>query len=141
MVNKVTLVGNVGKDPEVRYIDNDTAVASFSVATSESYKDKSGEWQTKTEWHNIVTWRNTAKYVESKVKKGMQIYVEGKLTTRTWDDKEGNKRYTTDIVANTIRILGKREDSGDTAAVSSAPNTKVADAPVIKDTPEDDLPF
>jgi len=140
MVNKVVLIGNAGKDPEVRYLDNDTAVASFSLATSESYKDKSGEWQTKTEWHNIVAWRNTAKYVENRVKKGMQIYLEGKITTRSWDDKDGNKRYTTEIVANTIRLLGKREDNGDTA-VTPLPNTKVADAPVIQDTPDDDLPF
>ena len=140
MVNKVVLIGNAGKDPEVRYLDNDTAVASFSLATSESYKDKSGEWQTKTEWHNIVAWRNTAKYVENKVKKGMQIYVEGKITTRSWDDKDGNKRYTTEIIANTIRLLGKREDNGDSTA-TPAPNTKVADAPVIQDTPDDDLPF
>ena len=140
MVNKVVLIGNAGKDPEVRYLDNDTAVASFSLATSESYKDKSGEWQTRTEWHNIVAWRNTAKYVENRVKKGMQIYLEGKITTRSWDDKDGNKRYTTEIVANTIRLLGKREDSGDTTA-TPAPNTKIADAPVIQDTPDDDLPF
>ena len=140
MVNKVILIGNAGKDPEVRYLDNDTAVASFSLATSESYKDKSGEWQTKTEWHNIVTWRNTAKYVESRLKKGMQVFVEGKLTTRSWDDKDGNKRYTTEVVAHSIRLLGKREDNGD-VSVSPAPDTKVADAPVIQDTPDDDLPF
>ena len=140
MVNKVVLIGNAGKDPEVRYLDNDTAVASFSLATSESYKDKNGEWQTKTEWHNIVVWRNTAKYVESRLKKGMQVYVEGKITTRSWDDKDGNKRYTTEIVANTIKLLGKREDNGDVTAAPE-PNTKVADAPVIEDTPEDDLPF
>jgi len=140
MVNKVVLIGNAGKDPEVRYLDNDTAVASFSLATSESYKDKNGEWQTKTEWHNIVAWRNTAKYVESRLKKGMQIYVEGKITTRSWDDKDGNKRYTTEIVANTIKLLGKREDNSD-ATTTPAPNTKVADAPVIQDTPDDDLPF
>ncbi len=140
MVNKVVLIGNVGKDPEVRYLDNDTAVASFSLATSENYKDKNGEWQTKTEWHNIVAWRNTAKYVENRVKKGLQLYVEGKLTTRSWDDKDGNKRYTTEIVAHTIRLLGKREDTGD-STVTPEPTTKVADAPVIKDTPDDDLPF
>lgn len=140
MVNKVILIGNVGKDPEVRYLNNDTAVASFSLATSESYKDKNDEWQTKTEWHNIVTWRNTAKYVENRVKKGMQIFVEGKLTTRSWDDKEGNKRYTTEVVANSLRLLGKREENGN-LTTSPTPESKSADAPIIQDSPDDDLPF
>jgi single-strand DNA-binding protein len=145
MINKVILVGNVGKDPEVRYIDNDLPVATFSLATSENYKDKNGQWQTKTEWHNIVAWRNIAKQVEDRVKKGSQLYIEGKLTTRSWEDKNGGgTRYTTEIVANIIRILGRRDDnntSQNTTTASPEPETKVQDSPVIEDAPTDDLPF
>jgi single-strand DNA-binding protein len=142
MVNKVILIGNVGRDPEVRYLDNETAVASFSLATSESYKDKNGEWQSKTEWHNIVAWRNTAKYVESKLKKGIQVFIEGKLTTRSWDDKEGNKRYTTEVVASSIRLLGKKEDNGgvDYSATANS-EAKMHDIPNIENSTDDDLPF
>ncbi len=142
MVNKVILIGNVGRDPEVRYLDNETAVASFSLATSESYKDKNGEWQSKTEWHNIVAWRNTAKYVESKLKKGIQVFIEGKLTTRSWDDKEGNKRYTTEVVASSIRLLGKKEDNGGVDySVTANSEAKMHDIPNIENSTDDDLPF
>ena len=146
MVNKVILVGNVGRDPEVRYIDNDVAVATFPLATSENYKDKNGEWQSKTEWHNIVAWRNLAKQVEDRVKKGTQLYIEGKITTRSWEDKNGGgTRYITEIVANVIRILGRKEDNPanaqTTAATSPEPETKIPDSPVIEDDPADDLPF
>lgn len=112
MINKVILVGNVGQDPEVRHLEGGTAVARISVATNESYKDKSGEWQTITEWHNVVAWRGLAEIVEKNYKKGMQVYVEGKLTTRKWQDKDGNDRRTTDIIANTMRILGSRDGGG-----------------------------
>jgi single-strand DNA-binding protein len=142
MVNKVILLGNVGKDPEVKYFDNDVAVASFSIATSETYKDKSGEKQTKTEWHNISAWRGLAKLAENYIKKGTQLYIEGKLTTRSWDDKDGNKRYTTEIVANTIQMLGKKSDN-----TSAIPTPSVDNAPQemgdsgLGDGAADDLPF
>ncbi|MDD4812991.1 MAG: single-stranded DNA-binding protein, partial [Bacteroidales bacterium] len=109
-VNKVILVGNVGKDPEIRHLENNLVLARFSLATSETYKNKNGEMVTNTEWHNIVAWRQLAELAERFIKKGRQLYVEGKITTRQWDDKEGNKRYTTEIVADNIRLLGKRED-------------------------------
>lgn len=112
MINKVTLIGNLGKDPEVRHLESGSVVAKFSVATNENYRDKSGEWQTITEWHNVVVWRQLAERAERMLKKGMLVYIEGKITTRKWQDKEGNDRYTTDIVANVLRSL-ERRDSGE----------------------------
>lgn len=113
MVNKVILIGNLGKDPEVRHLESGSVVAKFSVATNENYRDKSGEWQTITEWHNIVVWRGLAEKAEKTLKKGMQVYIEGKLTTRKWQDKDGNDRYTTDVVANYLRALDRKEGGGD----------------------------
>jgi len=109
-INKVILVGNVGKDPDVRYLDSGVAVANFPFATSETYKNKNGEKVTTTEWHNIVLWRGLAEVVEKYVKKGSQLYLEGKIRTRSWDDRDGNKRYTTEIVADTMQMLGRRSD-------------------------------
>lgn len=109
-VNKVILVGNLGRDPEVRYLEGGTAVANFPLATSETYKDKQGRRVEHTEWHNIVVWRGLAEVTEKYLKKGMQVYVEGKLRTRSWDDKEGNKKYTTEIVADNMTILSRKED-------------------------------
>ena len=111
MYNKATLIGNIGKDPECRKVA-DINCCTFSLATSESYKDKNGEWQTKTEWHNIVVWRNTADYVEKNIKKGMQVLVEGKIRTRSWQDQSTQKTmYTTEIVADLVRVLEKKEKS------------------------------
>ena len=109
-INKVILVGRLGKDPEVRYTNDGTPVANFSLATSEYFKDKSGERQENTEWHNIVAWRQLAEISEKFLRKGKLVYVEGKLRTRSWDDKDGNKRYSTEIVADNITMLGKLED-------------------------------
>ncbi len=113
-LNKVILIGNVGKDPEVRYLDqnvqNQAKVASFPLATTERFRDRNGEVRENTEWHNIVVWRNSADYVEKWVKKGAQLYVEGKIRTRSWDGQDGQKRYTTEIVADNIQLLGKRPD-------------------------------
>jgi single-strand DNA-binding protein len=109
-INKVILVGNVGKDPDVRYLDNGVAVANFPFATSETYKNKNGEKVTTTEWHNIVLWRGLAEVVEKFVKKGTQLYIEGKIRTRSWDDRDGNKRYTVEIIADTMQMLGRRSD-------------------------------
>lgn len=153
MINKVILIGNIGQDPEVRHLESGSVVATFSVATNENYKDKSGEWQTITEWHNIVVWRALAEMVERNYKKGMQIYVEGKLTTRKWQDKEGNDRRTTEVVANTLRMLSSRENSDRSSA--SLPSEKPAEFPPKKsekpssehtdnfteNVEEDDLPF
>ncbi len=111
-VNKVILLGNVGKDPDVRHLDNNVSVASFSLATTErGYTTQAGvQIPDKTEWHNIVAWRGLAKIVEDYVKKGTPIYVEGKIRTRSWEDQNGVKRYTTEIYADNIELLGKRGD-------------------------------
>ncbi len=112
MVNRVILIGNLGRDPEVRRLENGAVVAKFSVATNENYKDRSGEWQTQTEWHDVVVWRSLAERAEQQLKKGAQIYLEGKLTHRSWQDQEGNNRRTTEVVANYFRMIGRREGGG-----------------------------
>ncbi|MCO6358879.1 single-stranded DNA-binding protein [Roseivirga pacifica] len=145
-VNKVILVGNLGKDPEVRHLDNGRAVANFSLATSETYKNKQGERVTNTEWHNIVLWTPLAEIAERFLKKGGQVYIEGKLTTRSWDDQDGNKRYTTEVVGREMTLLGSRQD-GDYAGggSSAAPQQQAAktESPVsnIPEDDTDDLPF
>jgi single-strand DNA-binding protein len=113
MINKVILIGNVGQDPEVRYTGdatNGAKVATIRLATTERYRDRNGNPQEHTEWHNVVVWRNQADVVEKYVKKGSQLYIEGRIRTRSWDDQSGNKRYTTDIVADTLQLLGRRPE-------------------------------
>ena len=110
MVNKVTLVGNVGNDPEVRYVSENIPVATFRLATSESFTNKAGEKVTNTEWHNIVLWRGLAKVTESYIKKGSLVYIEGKLTYRSYE-KDGQKMYFTEIVADQMKMLGKKDGS------------------------------
>lgn len=113
-VNKVILVGNLGKDPEVKYTPSGTAVAKFSLATNERYKDKNGEWQDRTEWHNIVAWQRTAEIAGEYLKKGRTVYVEGRLRTDSWDDKEtGQKKYRTEIVVENLVLLGGGRGEGD----------------------------
>lgn len=152
MINKVILVGNMGQDPDVRHLESGSTVARFSVATNENYKDKSGEWQKITEWHNVVAWRSLAENVERNYKKGMQVYVEGKLTTRKWQDKDGNERRTTDIIANTLRILGSRESNASAGIPMPNENDEVKSFPVqnnptsstsnlAENSTDDDLPF
>lgn len=149
MVNKVTLIGNLGADPEVRRLESGAVVAKVSVATNESYKDKAGEWQTQTEWHNVIMWRNLAERAENQLKKGSLIYLEGKLTSRKWEDKDKITRYTTEVVASYYRNI-KREEGGNSGggnfptsepATASAPKAKapVADSPAP--AADDDLPF
>jgi len=142
-VNKVILVGNLGKDPEVRHLENGTAVANFPIATSESYKDKEGNRIDQTEWHNVVVWRKLAEIAESYLKKGSQIYLEGKLRTRSWDDQQGNKRYTTEVIADTFTMLGKKEDSQNTQgfANSNSPASIKNNVAEANNSIEDDLPF
>lgn len=135
-VNKVILVGNLGKDPEVRHLENGTAVASFPLATSENYKDKNGERVSTTDWHNIVLWRGLAEVSEKYLKKGDKIYVEGKLKTRSWQDQEGNTKYTTEVVADNMTMLGKASEG------SSSSNTNNSSSEVsLPDSDTDDLPF
>jgi single-strand DNA-binding protein len=123
MINKVILVGNVGKDPELRHLDNDRTVARFPLATSETYKNKNGEKITNTDWHNIIAWRGLAELAGKYIKKGSQIYVEGKIRNRSWEDKDGNKRYTTEIDADVIQLLGRRPEDG---GQQSSPGTFTA---------------
>ena len=111
MINSIHLIGNVGQDPQIRTTQTGKKVATFSIATSESYKDTSGARVTNTTWHNIVAWDPLAGIVESYVKKGAQLYIEGKMTYRTYDDKDGNKHNTAEVVAHTLQMLGKREQA------------------------------
>lgn len=120
MVNKAILVGNLGKDPEVKTLENGTKVATFSLATSESYKDKNDTWQTLTEWHNIVAWRGLADKAE-KLSKGTMVYIEGKITHRKYNDKDGVERMITDIVANTIVSTVKSSSSSSSSDVPPPP--------------------
>ncbi|MBQ8062300.1 MAG: single-stranded DNA-binding protein [Bacteroidales bacterium] len=125
-LNKVMLIGNVGRDPEVRYLDGNnpnggnTKVAQFTLATTERYRDRNGELRENTEWHNIVAWRNSADVAEKFIRKGTQVYIEGKLRTRSWTDQTGNKRFTTEVTVDNLQLLGKRSDN---PAGPSAPST------------------
>lgn len=111
MINKVTLIGRLGKDPVVKHFQNDSAIAEFSLATTESYKDKEGKWQEITDWHNIkVPNKFMAERAEKNLKKGSMVYIEGKIRTRSYDDKDGNKRYVTEVVVEQFRMLDKRTD-------------------------------
>lgn len=159
-VNKVILVGNVGKDPDVRYFDNDQAVANFPIATTDrGYKTRDGQdIPERTEWHNIVAWRGLAKIAESYIKKGTQLYVEGKLRTRSYEDQNGVKKYTTEIYADTIQLLGRKPGSEgqpvNNQETQPQTDTQPAKPPVFdqpsngndnflvgNNTVEDDLPF
>ena len=121
-VNKAILVGYVGNDPEVRYIDSGTPKCTFRMATSEVYKNRSGERVTSTEWHNIVLWRGLAEIAEKYVKKGTQIYIEGRIRTRSYDDKDGVKKYITEISGDVLQLLGKRMD--DNTAPPDSPRSQ-----------------
>ena len=161
MINKVILIGNVGQDPEVRYTgdaNNGAKVATVRLATTERYRDRNGNPQEHTEWHNVVVWRNQADVVEKYVKKGTQLYVEGRIRTRSWDDQNGNKRYTTDIVADTLQLLGRRPENNAQQGGYQQPAPQqsyqqpayapqqpvqhpVAPQNIADNGPEDDLPF
>lgn len=147
--NKVLLIGNVGKDPEVRHLESGAAVATFTLATTERYKDRNGQYQDQTEWHNIVCWRNLAELAQNYIAKGSQIFVEGRIRSRSWTDQTNQKRYTTEIVADNIRLLGKR---GDNPAQHPGSQVQHQDSPrqtqypstqdfTVDDDPSDDLPF
>lgn len=154
MVNKVILVGNVGQDPDVKYLDNNLVVARFSLATTErGYTSQSGtQVPDRTEWHRIVVWRKLAEITEKYVRKGSQLYVEGKIRTQEWTDQNGVKRYTTEIQADTFNFLGKKSDSSDSSnanqgqrnepTATSAPVNKPGSTPFSgQDDDVDDLPF
>ena len=141
MVNKVILIGNLGRDPEVRHLEGGVAVATFSLATNENYRDKNGEWQTTTEWHDIVLWRGLAERAEKQLRRGMQVYIEGKLTHRKYQDKDGNDRYRTEVVADVLRILEKRDrPAGMDAGPSDSPQ-RMSSPSSQSPGEDDDLPF
>ena len=151
-VNKVILVGNLGKDPELRYTPSGAAVANFTLATSERFKDRDGQMQDKTEWHNIVVWRQLAEICGKYLHKGKQVYIEGKIQSRSYDDRDGNKRYITEIVADQMRMLGRAGEEGgggysresnqrnpqSSSRGSSRPVEEYADPPF---NPDDEIPF
>ena len=120
-VNKVILVGNLGRDPEIRYTRDGTAVANLNLATSESWNDANGQRQERTEWHRVVAWGKLAEIAKEYLSKGRQVYIEGRLQTRSWDDKQGNKRYTTEVKADQMVMLGGRGDGGGGGSMSGPP--------------------
>lgn len=132
-LNKVLLIGNLGKDPEVRYTASGTAVTSFSLATSEKFKNKGGEWEERTEWHNVTLWGRLAEIAGEYLGKGKTVYIEGRLQTRKWQDKEGKDRYTTEIVGEKMQMLSKkdteRESDPDPGSFYQPPDS------------EDEIPF
>ena len=158
-VNKVILIGNVGKDPEIRHMENGTMKATFPLATTETYRDREGQRMEQTEWHNIVLWRGLAELADKYIRKGKQLFIEGKLRTRSWEDKEGHKRYTTEVVADNITLLGglqRRDDqqnsgqqqvdnqqqAGDGGATPyTNPSTNSNETAAPLGNPSDDLPF
>ena len=140
-VNKVILVGNVGRDPEIKHLDKGVAVAKFSLATTENYTSKTGEKVSTTEWHNIVAWRGLAEVVEKYVKKGSQLYIDGRIRTSSYE-KDGVKHYTTEINADTIKLLGKREGQPEMAGQPvHAESMQAVSEPDFSQPEEDDLPF
>lgn len=144
-VNKVILIGNLGKDPEVRHLENGAAVANFSIATSENYKDrKTGEKVSQTEWHNIVAWRGLAEIAEKYLKKGAKVYIEGKLKTRTWQDKDGNNRYSTEVITDNLTMLGSTLESMASSNQENSTENESKPSPEKEfSSPDenDDLPF
>ncbi len=148
-VNKVILIGNLGKDPEVKVTASGTPVAKFSLATNERYKDKAGQWQDRTEWHNLVAWQRTAEIIGEYVKKGSKIYVEGSLRTSSWDDKNtGEKKYRTEIVVNDLVLLSGRGDGEGASRAASTGGNFDQRAPEPEPAPahstgitDEDIPF
>ncbi len=148
-VNKVILLGNLGKDPEVRVFEGGTKKASFTLATGETFLDKSGQRQDRTEWHNVVFWGNIVDVIEKYLKKGSQIYIEGRITSRSYDDKEGQKRYITEILGQNMTLLGGKpsangENSDNSYQGNSNSKQEVAEsvnANIMADNSSDDLPF
>ena len=139
-VNKVILIGNLGRDPEVRYTQNGTAVANFTLATNEVWNDKSGERQERTEWHRIVVWGKQAEIAREHLSKGKQVYIEGSLQTRQWDDREGNKRSTTEVKANRVVLLGRPDSGGEMRGGGGG--SHATEIPTEEGPPQDDdIPF
>ena len=142
MVNKAIIIGNLGRDPEVRFTPSGQPVAKFSVATTERWKDQQGQLQERTEWHNIVVWGKQAESCGQYLAKGRQVYVEGRITNRSYDDKDGNKRYITEIIARDVRFLGGAPGGGGGGGGRAQSFTPPAgEEPPQSAPPEDDIPF
>lgn len=143
-LNKAMIIGRLGQDPDVRYTQSNTAVANLSVATSERYKDNQGEWKENTEWHRVVAWGRLAEICQEYLKKGSQVYIEGPIQTRKWEDKEGQTRYTTEIKALTMTMLDSKGEGGGNVSQkpdSSQPVSSSVDLNEDFDDIDDDLPF
>jgi len=145
-VNKAILLGNLGADPELRYTNSGTAVANFRIATNERWNDKNGEQKERTEWHNIVAWGKLGEICGKYLKKGRTVYIEGRLQTRSWEDQSGNKRYTTEIVAQVMQMIGRGAsaepaESGWAEPPRAQDEQAVPDIPVGTSAADDDLPF
>lgn len=141
-LNKVMLIGNLGRDPELKYLDGNIARVNFSLATTETYKDKNGNRNDQTEWHNIVLWRSMAESAEKLLKKGTQVFIEGKLQTRQWTDKEGNKRTTTEVVAESFVVLQRRDSNQSSGGNQANPeNSENLSFESLGTTGGSDLPF
>lgn len=140
-VNKVMLIGNLGRDPEIRYTRDGTAVANLSLATSDSWNDAQGQRQERTEWHRVVAWGKLAEIAKEYLSKGRQVYIEGRLQTRSWEDKDGNKRYTTEVKADQMVMLGGRGDGGGSrsAGPPSGPSEEFSQEPF--EATDEDVPF
>ena len=141
MLNKVILIGNVGIDPEVRYINDNTPVANFTLATSETYKNRDGEKVTDTQWHKLVLWRKTAEIAEKYVKKGSRISVEGKIVYRSYEDKDGVKKYITEIVVDKLILLGNKKEEEKPETQNDYPDYMLEDKDKPQLSEDDDLPF
>jgi len=142
-VNKVIILGRLGKDPEMRYAPSGTAIATFSIATNHNQKSE-GEWVEKTEWHNILAFGKTAEFSGEYLSKGKQVFVEGRLQTSSWEDQQGDKKYKTELVVNEIQIIGGKGDGGSSSSSKDAPSTTEAQkqaTPEPASEEEDDLPF
>ena len=156
-LNKVLLIGNVGKDPEVRHLESGASVATITLATSERFRDRNGETRELTEWHTVIAWRQLADLAENFIRKGTQIYVEGKIRSRSWDDQNGQKRYVTEIQADSIQLLGRRPDGQGSQGQQAPPQpayqqnnyqqpqqhqtTPIVNPSDLNDEGTDDLPF
>ena len=140
-INKVILIGNLGSDPEVRFTPGGSAVANFNIATNESWKDKNGQDQERTEWHKIVVWGKQAENCGEYLSKGRPVYIEGKLQTREWTDKDGNKRYTTEVVAQTVQFLGGRPGEGGSKSYTEAKAPSPSRQDSAPPAADDDIPF
>lgn len=136
-VNKVILIGNLGKDPEIQFLEGNIAVAKFSLATTETFKDRSGKLISQTEWHTIVLWRGLAELAQKFLRKSSQVYVEGRLKTRSWEDKEGNKKFATEIIGDNLIMLDKKSD----AANGSENEEEDASVPPTDEAGNERLPF